>query len=66
LSGLPDEQRQKVIARISQSERRKRWESVSSGGFSEEELRSGVEKMMLCLDRCEQSLASGNFLVNEW
>ena len=63
MSGLTNEQRQKVIARIPQSERRKRWESVSSGGF-EEELRSGVEKMMLCLDRCEQSLASGDFLVN--
>src|SRR5262245_51502856 len=64
MSGFTDEERQKIIARIPQSERRKRWENVSSGGFSEDELRSGVEKMILCLDRCEQSLASADFLVN--
>lgn len=64
MSGFTDEERRKIIARIPQSERRKRWESVSSGGFSEDELRSGVEKMILCLGRCEQSLASADFLVN--
>jgi glutathione S-transferase len=65
MSGLTDEERRKIIARIPQPERRKRWESVSSGGLSEEELRSGVEKMLSCLGRCEHSLASGDFLVND-
>jgi glutathione S-transferase len=64
MSGFTDEERQQVIARIPQPERRKRWEQVSSGGFSEDELQSAADKMLLCLDRSEQSLASGDFLVN--
>jgi glutathione S-transferase len=59
-----DEQRREIIARIPQPERRKRWEQVSSGGSSEDELQSAADKIQLCLDRCEQSLASGDFFVN--
>jgi glutathione S-transferase len=64
MSGFTNEERQQLIDRIPQPERRKRWERVSSGGFSEEELQSAAGKMQLCLDRCEQSLASGDFFVN--
>ena len=64
MSGFTSEERQQVIARIPQSERRKRWERVSSGGFSEDELQAAADKMLLCMGRCEQSLVSGDFLVN--
>jgi glutathione S-transferase len=58
MSGFTDEERQRVIARIPQLERRKRW-------FSEAELQSAADKMLLCLKRCEQCLGSGDFLVND-
>jgi glutathione S-transferase len=64
MGGFTKEERQRLIDRIPQPERRKRWKRVSSGGFSEDELQSAADKMLLCFARCEQSLASGDFFVN--
>jgi len=64
MSEFTNEERRRLIDRMPQPERRKRWERVPSGRFSEDELQSAADRISLCLERCEQSLVSGVFFVN--
>ena len=57
------EEREKLLARIPSDERRKRWVDVSTNGFSEEVLRASVEKMRICLARCEAALKDASWLA---
>ncbi len=62
---LSAQERERVLARIPQEERRKRWADVSTHGFSEEVLMGAVEKMRSCLVRCNDALAGSPWLAGD-
>jgi len=57
------DERDKFLSRIPSAERRQRWVDVSTHGFSEEVLRTSVEKMRACLERCETALEQEPWLA---
>lgn len=65
MKGLTAQERQEVLSRIPQEERRKRWADVSTHGFSEEVLMGAVEKMRGCLTRCHDTLAESLWLAGD-
>jgi glutathione S-transferase len=65
MKGLSSAQRESLLSRIPQEDRRKRWAEVSANGFSEEVLLAAVEKMRGCLTRCDAALAESSWLAGE-
>ncbi len=63
MTGLSAAEREAVLARIPQEERRRRWRDVSTHGFSEEVLTSAVDKMRGCLSRVELALHEAHWLA---
>ncbi len=64
-AGLADGAISNTLARVPTHERRDRWQKMAQGGFSEEELTEAYDKMSVCLDRVEKSLASASWLAGE-
>jgi glutathione S-transferase len=62
---LSEEQREAVLARVPTEERRTRWEQVTSNGFGRDEIEAAYTKMRQCLDRCEDALREGPWLMGE-
>jgi glutathione S-transferase len=65
MKGLSSSERESLLSRIPQEERRKRWAQVSASGFSEDVLLSAVEKMRGCLGRCDAALGESHWLAGE-
>lgn len=65
MKGLSEAERETLLSRIPQEERRKRWADVSTHGFSEDVLLAAVEKMRGCLARCNTALAAAPYLAGE-
>ncbi|HEX5281627.1 MAG TPA: glutathione S-transferase family protein [Micropepsaceae bacterium] len=66
MKNLSVTEREQVLARIPQEDRRKRWAEVSTHGFSEDVLMSAVEKMRGCLARCNDTLADSSWLAGHY
>ena len=58
-------QREALLSRIPQEERRKRWAEISARGFAGDVLLAAVEKMRGCLLRCDGALAETPFLAGD-
>jgi glutathione S-transferase len=65
MNGLSANERQQVLSRIPQEDRRKRWAEVSAHGFSDEVMSAAAEKMRGCLARCNDVLAGSPYLAGE-
>lgn len=65
MKNLSAKEREQVLSRIPQEDRRKRWADVSTHGFSEEVLTGAVEKMRGCLARCNDTLAASLWLAGD-
>lgn len=65
MKGLSAQEREQLLSRIPQEDRRKRWADVSTHGFSEEVLTGAVEKMRGCLARCNDTLAASPWLAGD-
>lgn len=65
MKNLSAKEREQVLSRIPQEDRRKRWADVSTRGFSEEVLTGAVEKMRGCLARCNDTLAASLWLAGD-
>ena len=63
MKDLSPGQREAVLSRIPQEDRRKRWAEVSTRGFSDDVLSAAVEKMRGCLARCEVALMESHWLA---
>jgi glutathione S-transferase len=63
--GLASSKVEETLARVPTKERRDRWEKMSHGGFSEEELLDAVEKMRTCLQRAESDLSQRKWLAGD-
>lgn len=63
MNNLSVTEREQVLSRIPQEDRRKRWADVSTHGFPEEVLTSAVEKMRGCVARCNETLAESSWLA---
>lgn len=66
MKGLSVPEREQVLSRIPQEDRRKRWADVSTHGFSEQVLIGAVEKMRACLARCNEALAGSSWLAGDY
>ena len=66
MKDLTATEREQVLTRIPQEDRRKRWAEVSTHGFSEDVLLSAVEKMRSCLARCNDALAASHWLAGDY
>jgi glutathione S-transferase len=63
MKDLSPQQRADVLSRVPTAERRKRWQDVTTNGFSREVLEAAAEKMRSCLARCETALAEADYLA---
>ena len=59
---LSKPERDALLARIPTTERRKRWEQVTSAGFDQAEIEAAYVKMRTCLERCEAALERSQWL----
>jgi ganglioside-induced differentiation-associated protein 1 len=65
MRGLSAPEREALLARIPTAERRKRWEDISTNGFPREVMDAAVQKMRLCLARCEEALTITPWLAGQ-
>ncbi len=54
-----------VVTRIPSAERRDRWKKIASDGVSEEEIKEAIGKMINCLEKLEDGLKPGPWLLGD-
>lgn len=62
---LSEDELKEVVDRIPTKERRDRWIKVAAEGFTEAEVQEAHDKMTTCLQKLEEGLADGPWLVGE-
>jgi glutathione S-transferase len=63
---LSEKQLEQVLARIPTKERRDRWQTVASGGFTQEEIEQSYEKMIYTFENMEVALVDNPWLAGNY